>query len=231
MFTTGSKFLIGASVVALLATVIYGVGQDGVLGTVGLASATIGLIALTVLNLILRDSNVFLDDEAPVETTAAAQYAPTGSVWPLGFAFGAVIVAVGLISYQPIVVIGLVALLATGAEWTVQAWAERASSDGVHNAKVRSRLSNPLEYPIGGAIAIGVIVYAFSRVMLWLSKTNTVVAFSVLAGVVLLAAFTIAHRPNIKAGAVGGVMAVGAIAVVAAGAVAGIDGERDIPVF
>jgi hypothetical protein len=72
MFTTGSKFLIGASVVALLATVIYGVGQDGVMGTVGLASATIGLIALTVLNLILRDSNVFLDDEAPVESTAAA---------------------------------------------------------------------------------------------------------------------------------------------------------------
>ena len=72
MFTTGSKFLIGASVVALLATVTYGVGQDGVLGTVGLASATIGLIALAVLNLILQDSNVFADDEAPVETTAAA---------------------------------------------------------------------------------------------------------------------------------------------------------------
>jgi hypothetical protein len=231
MFTTGSKFLIGASVVALLATVIYGVGQDGVLGTVGLASATIGLIALTVLNLILGDSNVFTDDEAPVETTAAAQYAPTGSVWPLGFAFGAVIVAVGLISYQPIVVIGLVALLATGAEWTVQAWAERASSDGVHNDAVRSRLSNPLEYPIGGAIAVGIIIYAFSRVMLWLSKTNTVVAFAVMAAVVLLVGFVIANRPSLKTGAVGSVMAVGAIAVVAAGTVTGVQGERDIPEF
>ena len=231
MFTTGSKFLIGASVVALLATVIYGVGQDGVLGTVGLAAATVALICLAVLNYILGDSNVFLDDEAPAESTAAAQPAPTGSVWPLGFAFGAVIVAVGLISYQPIVVIGLVALLATGAEWTVQAWAERASRDGVHNAAVRSRLSNPLEYPIGGTIAVGIIIYAFSRVMLWLSKTNTVVAFAVMAAVVLLVGFVIANRPSLKAGAVGSVMAVGAIAVVAAGTVTGVQGEREIPEF
>ena len=62
MFTTGTKFLIGASVVALIATLVYGIGQDGVLGTVGLASATVGLSALTVLNAILRDSNVFADD-------------------------------------------------------------------------------------------------------------------------------------------------------------------------
>jgi len=231
MFTTGSKFLIGASVVALLATVIYGVGQDGVLGTVGLASATVGLIALTVLNAILRDSNVFLDDEAPVETTAAAQPAPSGSVWPLGFAFGAVVVAVGLVSYQPIVVIGLVALVATGAEWTVQAWAERASRDGVHNAAVRSRLSNSLEYPIGATVAAGIVVYAFSRVMLWLSKTNTTIAFAVLAMVVLAVGFIIANRRSLRTGTVGGVMAVGAIAIVAAGAVTGVDGERDIPVF
>lgn len=231
MFTTGSKFLIGASFVALLATVVYGVGQDGVLGTVGLASATIGLICLAVLDVILRDSNVFVDDEAPVETTAAAQPAPSASVWPLGFAVGAVVVAVGLVSYQPIVVIGLVALLATGAEWTVQAWAERASRDGVHNAAVRSRLSNPLEYPIGGTIAVGIIIYAFSRVMLWLSKTNTVVAFAVAAAVVLAVGFFIANRPSIRTGTVGGVMAVGAIAVVAAGAVTGVDGQRDIPEF
>ncbi len=231
MFTTGSKFLIGASVVALIATLVYGIGQGGVLGTVGLASATAGLIGIAVLNAVLRDSNVFSDDPAPVETSSAAQFAPPSSVWPLGFALGAVIVAVGLISYQSIVIIGFVALVATGAEWAVQAWAERASGNVEHNAAVRSRLSNPLEYPVGGAAAIGVIVFAFSRVMLWLSKTNTVVAFSVLAAVVLVVGFLIAFRPKLGMGAVGGVMAVGAIAVVAAGAAAGLDGERDIPVF
>jgi hypothetical protein len=176
MFTTGSKFLIGASVVAVLSAVVYGIGQGGVMGTVGLSSAAAGLIGLTTLNLFLRDSNFFADDEAPVELAAAAQYAPSASVWPLGFAFAAVVMAVGLVSYQPILVIGLIALLAAGTEWTVQAWSERASGNVEHNAAVRSRLSNPLEYPVGSIIAAGVVIYGFSRVMLWLSKTNTVVA-------------------------------------------------------
>ena len=113
----------------------------------------------------------------------------------------------------------------------MQAWAERASRDGVHNAAVRSRLSNSLEYPIGATVAAGIVVYAFSRVMLWLSKTNTVIAFTVLAVVVLAVGFIIANRRSITTGTVGGMMAVGAIAVVAAGAVTGVDGERDIPVF
>lgn len=231
MFTTGSKFLIGASVLAVVAAVLYGVTQDGVLGTVGLASAAVCLIGVATLNAFLRDSNVFVDDEAPVESTAAAQYAPGPSVWPLGFAFGGVVVAVGLVSYQPIVVIGLVALLAAGGEWAVQAWSERASGNLEHNAEVRSRISNPLEYPVGGAVAIGIIVYAFSRVMLWLSKTNTVVAFSVLAAIVVAIAFAISYRPSVKTGAIGGVMAFGAVAVVAAGTVTGLDGQREIPEF
>jgi hypothetical protein len=231
MFTTGSKFLIGASVMALIATIIYGLGQGGVLGTVGLASATFALMVLATLNAMLRDSNVFSDDPAPVETSSAAQFAPAPSVWPLGFAFAAVVVAVGLISYQPIVVVGFVLLIATGAEWTVLSWSERASGNVEHNAAVRSRLSNPLEYPVGGAAAIGVLMYAFSRVMLWFSKTNTTVAFAVLAAVVLTIGFVISVRPKLGVGAVGGVMAVGAVAVVAAGAAAGLDGERDIPVF
>ncbi|MEP4651265.1 MAG: hypothetical protein ABJ314_13855, partial [Ilumatobacter sp.] len=222
MITTGSKFLIGASVMAFVATLVYGLGQGGVLGTVGLASATAGLIGLATLNAILRDSNVFSDDDAPVETSSAAQHAPASSIWPLGFALGGVVVAVGLISYQPIVVIGLVALIATGGEWAVQAWAERASGNVDHNAEVRSRLVNPLEYPVGGAAAIGIIVFAFSRVMLWLSKTNTVVAFSVVAAVVVAIGFAIAYRPKIGIGTMGGVVAVGAVAVVAAGALAGV---------
>lgn len=231
MITTGSKFLIGSSVLATIAAIVYGVTQDGVMGTIGLSSAALVLTALATLNVLVRDSNVFIDADAPVESSAAAQVAPGASPWPLGFAFGGVIIAVGLVSYQPIVVIGLVAVLVTGAEWAIKGWSERASGDESHNAEVRSRFSNPLEYPVGGAVAIGIIIYAFSRVMLWLSKTNTVVAFSMLAAIVLAIGFMIAARPSMKSGAIGGTMAVGAIAVVAAGSAAGLDGERDIPVF
>lgn len=231
MITTGSKFLIGAAVLATIGAILYGVTQDGVMGTVGLVSAAVALAGLATLNSLLRDSNVFLDDEAPAESSAAAQRPPSATPWPLGFAFGTVVVAVGLISYQSIVVIGLVILLATGAEWAVSGWAEGASSDADVNRSVRSRMSNPLEYPVGAAAAIGVVVFGFSRVMLWLSKTNTVVAFAVLAAIVLVVGFLFAARPSITTGAIGGTAAVGAIVIVAAGSAAGLDGERDIHVF
>ena len=41
MITTGSKFLIGSAVLAAVCAVAYGVTQDGVMGTVGLASGPI----------------------------------------------------------------------------------------------------------------------------------------------------------------------------------------------
>ncbi|MEM9746752.1 MAG: hypothetical protein AAF945_08670 [Actinomycetota bacterium] len=231
MITTGSKFLIGSAVLAAVAAILYGVTQDGVMGTVGLATAAVALTLLAVVNTMARDSNVFTDDGVPVETVAAAQPSPLGGVWPFAFALSGVIIAVGLVTQQTIVVIGLAALAATGAEWVVSNWADRASADRRHNASVRSRLSNPLEFPLGGAVAIGVVIFAFSRVMLWFSKVNTVIAFSILALVVLGIAFVFANRPSVKTGAIGGTAVVGAVAVVVAGTAAGLDGERDIRVF
>ena len=184
MFTTGTKFLIGSTVVASLAALAYGITQDGVMGTIGLISAALALAFLAGVNIYTRDSNVLVTPDLVPEQTPAAQVAPAFSVWPVVFAVGAVIVVVGLVSYQAITIIGLLVLLAGGAEWMAQAWAERASADSVHNSEVRSRMANPFEFPLAGAIAIGIIVYSFSRIMLWLSKTNTVLAFGILASIV-----------------------------------------------
>lgn len=231
MITTGSKFLIGSAVLATVAAILYGVTQDGVMGTVGLATAAVALTLLAVVNTMMRDSNVFSDDGVPLETVSAAQPSPLGGIWPFAFALSAAIIAVGLVTQQTIVVIGLAALAASGAEWVVSNWADRASGDRRHNASVRSRLSNPLEFPLGGAVAIGVVIFAFSRVMLWFSKVNTVIAFAILALVVLGVAFVFANRPSLKTGAIGGTAIAGAVAVVVAGTAAGLDGERDIRVF
>jgi hypothetical protein len=228
MFTTGNKFLIGSTVLAIVAAIAYGVTQDGVMGTVGLASAAVALGLLAGVNIFTRDSNVMVTPDLSVESTAAAQLAPQGSIWPMVFAVGAVTLVVGLVSYQAIFIVGAVVLLASGAEWMAQAWAERASADNAHNAEVRSRMANPFEFPLAGAIAIGIIVYSFSRIMLWLSKTNTVLAFGVLATVVMTMAFLFAYRPTIKSRAMVSVFVIGALGLVAGGAAAGLDGERDI---
>ena len=58
MLTTGSKFLIGASIAALVSAIAYGVTQDGVMGTVGLLSAAFALAFLAGVNLFTRDSNI-----------------------------------------------------------------------------------------------------------------------------------------------------------------------------
>ncbi len=228
MFTTGSKFLIGASVLAAISAIAYGVAQDGVMGTVGLISAAIALAFLAGINIYTRDCNIWDDEISSVETAPSAARPPANSIWPMAFALGGAVLTVGLVTYQAVFIIGVVLLLAAGAEWTAEAWAERASADAAYNAEVRSRIANPLEFPLAAAIGIGIIVYAFSRIMLWLSKTNTVVAFAVLGILIISVAFLIAYRPGLKSRAAVGVMAVAVLALVAGGAAAGLDGEREI---
>jgi hypothetical protein len=228
MFTTGSKFLIGGAVVATISAIAYGITQDGVMGTIGLASAAVALAFLAGINVFTRDANVWEDEISSVETAPAAARPPANSIWPMAFALGAAVLTVGLVTYQAVFIIGIVLLLAAGAEWTAEAWAERASADPSYNAEVRNRIANPLEFPLAAAIGIGIIVYAFSRIMLWLSKTNTVIAFAVLGAIILTVAFFLAYRPGLRSRAAVGAIAVGALALIAGGAAAGLDGQREI---
>ena len=57
-------------------------------------------------------------------------------------------VVVGIVSYPVVFIFGIIALIASAAEWMVQAWSERASADGEFNAVVRARISHPLEFPV-----------------------------------------------------------------------------------
>ena len=221
MFTTGSKFLIGATVLATISAIAYGVAQDGVMGTVGLFSAAVALAFLAGINIYTRDSNIWDDEISSVETAPAAARPPANSIWPMAFAVGAAVLTVGLVTYQAVFIVGVILLLAAGAEWTAEAWAERASGDAAYNAEVRSRIANPLEFPLAAAIGFGIIVYAFSRIMLWLSKTNTVVFFAVMGVVIITVAFLLANRPGLKSRAAIGVIAVAILALVAGGAAAG----------
>jgi hypothetical protein len=228
MFTTGSKFFIGSAVLAIIATIAYGISQDGVMGTIGLASAAAALSFLAGVSIFTHDATVSGSDASAIDSCAAAEPAPRNSVWPMAFALGAVVLAVGLVTYQAVFIIGIVLLLAAGAEWTAQAWADQASAEAAHNSEVRSRIANPLEFPLAAAIGVGLIVYAFSRIMLWLSKTNTVIAFGVLGAIVVSAAFLFAYKPGVKSRAAVAVIGVGVLALVVGGAVAGLDGEREI---
>ena len=167
------------------------------MGTIGLTSAAIALAFLAGVNIYTRDSNVWDDEISSVRDRPGRRAAPGQQHLADG-----VRARRGRAHRRPRHLSGRLrrrcrrCCSPTGAEWTAEAWAERASADAAYNAEVRSRIANPLEFPLAAAIGIGVIVYSFSRIMLWLSKTNTVIAFVVLGVIILTVAFLAAYRPG-----------------------------------
>ncbi|MGH9133874.1 MAG: hypothetical protein ACRDZZ_08070, partial [Ilumatobacteraceae bacterium] len=98
MFTTGSKLLIGSSVMAVLAAVLYGVTQEGTLGTIGLVSAAMALTFLAAINIYVRDSNLSAMDADAHTTAPAARPAPGPSLWPVTTGLGATMVTIGVVT-------------------------------------------------------------------------------------------------------------------------------------
>jgi predicted phage tail protein len=227
MTPAGSRFLFGAAVLATIGAVVYGITQEGSLGTIGLISAALALFLLAGVNLYTRDADVSSMDPAATTESAAAAPAPGPSLWPLIAAVGAVLFVVGLITYPVILIFGLVALLAATVEWMVQAWSERASADSRFNEGVRARIAHPLEFPILGAVALGIVIYSFSRIMLFLSKSGGPAVFIVIAALILVSGFLFAYRPSLRGGAIAGVMAIAAVGLVTGGIVAALEGERE----
>jgi hypothetical protein len=231
MFTTGSKLFIGATTLALLSTIAWGVlkgGDVGWTGTIGLISLTIALAFLTGINFFVRDCNVGAMDPSAATASAAAQRRPGASIWPFVAAIGLGLLVVGVVTEPVVFQAGLVVLLAVLVEWMVQAWSERASGDPDYNAKVRKRVLNPLEFPVLGAAIVAVIIYSFSRIMLFLSKANGPIVFGVIASLVLFAGFLFSIRTNVKRSLIIGVCTIAGLGLISTGAVMAIDGERDI---
>ena len=244
MFTTGAKWFFGLTVFGLLAAVVYALGSgSGLMGalSLGLKGAAGELAGLTVLVslsaaaaliggvvLAYRDADVeeirasLGMDAVPAATPPAAP-----SVWPLVAAFGAALVVLGLIIGAGVVALGFFVIGAAVVEWMVQAWAERATGDPEANRQIRDRLLYPLEVPIGAAVAVGVIIFFLSRVLLTLPQTGSTIIAIVIAAVVLAVCFVVAARPRITKGLVAGLLVVGALAVLVAGVIAVASGERE----
>ena len=82
---------------------------------------------------------------------------------------------------------------------------------------------------MAAAIVAGVVVYAFSRVMLGLpSKSSTVAAFAVVAAIILAVAAFVGLRRSTSGPALAGAFSIAAIALIGAGTFAGLNGEREI---
>lgn len=231
MFTTGSKLFIGASLTAVTAAIVFGISYDGAAAwtaAIGLISVAIALLFLLGINLWVRDSNVGGMQSGVTTTSAAAQGRPGNSMWPAVGALGGALVAVGLVATPVVFKAGIVVLLIAWFEWLVQAWADRASADKRFNASVRGRIMHPMEFPILGAVGLTVVIYSFSRIMLFLSKEAGPAVFVVVAALITVGGFLFANKATLKTSVVSGICTVAALGLVSTGAVMAIDGERSM---
>ncbi len=229
MFTTGSKLLIGSAAASAVFAVVYGVAQGGTLGTIGLISAAVAFAGLAGLNAFVNDSNVSAMDHDAFEASAAAQASARPSLWPLLVALGATTVTLGLVTTRAFFVVGMIAIIAGAIEWLFQGWSERASADPRYNSDARNLMADPLELPVAGAIGAAVVVYSFSRIMLGVpSKSAAVVAFAVAAALVLVVGAVVGVRRGVSKTSLTGAFSIAVVALIGAGAFAGLSGEREI---
>ncbi len=231
MFTTGTKLFLGASVLSLVGAIVFGVtngGAVGLTGTIGLLGTMLAFMFLAGINFFTRDGNVSAMQEGAGDRSAAAQRPVGRSMWPLVTAVGAGLLAVGSETKPIVFKAGVVVLLAAGVEWMVQSWSERASADPAYNAGLRKRVLHPLEFPMIAALGLGVIIYSFSRIMLWVDKAQGPVAFGMVGAAILVVGFIVALKPGLKKSIIAGVCTVAALGIVSTGAVMAIDGQREI---
>lgn len=243
MTTTGSKWFFGLSIILFVLAAAYGwtTGGNGLgpltLGYKGGVGDHLGYGLLVASAVVSLGFGVLTTAIRDAEAVAVAQVAgrdtvppvtPAGtSYWPPVAAFGLALVVIGLVSEPVFVVFGLVVVGIALLEWTVQAWADRATGDPETNRRIRNRLMNPIEFPVGGVLGAAVVVFALSRVFLALSADSAVWVGVGCATVILLGGALFAARPRISSNVVVGVLFVVAVAVLAVGIAATFAGTRE----
>lgn len=251
MITTGSKYFYGAGALLLVGAFFYAIATSG--NEVGMNSLTgaislgykggvgdhVGyaiLVALAGASLLVggvltavRDADpeataelIGLEVPAPVDVPSGVSY------WPLLAAFGAAVVIFGLIEGAAVFVMGLIVCGIVAIEWAVRSWSDRATHNSAANRTVRNRMLNPLEIPLMAILGIALFVFAISRVLLAVPESGADWVFGGVPTVVFVVAILLNARPETSRKLVGGLLVVGAVAVLAAGIAGLVSGPREI---
>lgn len=225
MITTGSKYFLGLCAAAAVGLLLYGIGNNwGAMGTIGIVSVVLAAGFLVSIASYTRDSTVSSLDTEALTTSAAAQAPVERSIWPLTAAVGVTLLAVGLVTYQPVFVVGIAVLAYTAFAWLVTAWSEHASGSESYNEDAKERMLGPLEVPLAGALLAGVLAFSLSRVMLGIDSKAGAAVFGGAAALVLIVGWAFSHKMPRRV--VAGIAAAGLLLVVGSGVAMGLGGER-----
>lgn len=245
MLPTGLKLYLGIAFAAIAAAVVggYTSGGDvvgpisaGYKGGIGDHVSYVIFAGVAFVSVVVGGLLTFFRDSDPesVASSLGLEAAPVGqrptapSVWPFvaGTGFGAALVglAVSPLLFQ----FGLAVLAIVAFEWTMTAWADRATGDVETNVALRDQLMKPFEVPLLGFLGGGVIVLAVSRILLATTETGAVVVGSVVAVIVLAIAVLMTQQPNLSKNLLTGIVAVVMVGVLAGGIWGAVEGTREI---
>lgn len=243
MFTTGFKFFFGLFAAFCAAALVYGytTGGDhvgplslgwkggvgdhigyGVLVALAAASLTISLVLVS-----FRDADASAQADLQNLAEVMTDQPVTAGFWPVVASFGVGATALGLVLHPMVFVLGLALLALSLVEWTMDAWADRATGDTAANRELRNRIMAPIEIPVVGALAVGVIVIAASRILLTVSQLQAVTVAGVVSAVILVGAWVYVARPGLGRRLVRVLGPVAALLLVIGGVLAAVAGERD----
>ncbi len=231
MFTTGSKLFVGATALSTVGAIVFAAsvgGPTGILGTIGLITVAIAFAFLAGINFFTRDGNVSAMEPGAEVNSAAAQPPVGRSMWPMVTAVGIGGIAVGAVSKPVVFKVSVIIVLAAAVEWMIQGWSERASSDRAYNDGLRKRLLHPLEFPILASVIAAVFIYSFSRIMLTIDKDAGRWVFIIIGAIITAVGFVFAAKRGMSKGTAGGIIAVGALALVGVGVASAVSGQRPI---
>lgn len=243
MITTGTRWFLGLGIVSFVLAAAYGwstggfglgpltmgykggIGEHmgyGVLMGVAITGLFLGLVmSATRDNSARAEAQVAGVDQLPPVTPAGSSF------WPPLAGLGVALGLIGLVTEPLLFIIGLVIVGAVLIEWTVQAWADNATGDATTNRRIRSRMMNPLEIPVFGALVVGLVMITISRVFLAVGELDSVWIASGIAAAVLFGGAFVASRPKLNANLLVGVVVLAAVAAIVAGVAGGLAGERE----
>ncbi len=228
MITTGSKLLYGLGTLSVVAAIVWFIANDGgSIGVVALVSAATALIFLGSMASFIRDGHVLSTETAAHATAPAARRAVSRSWWPLGLALSFGFMVVGLVSSPGIFKVGIALVFALLGEWMVSNWAERASSNSAYNEKVRSWVVHPLEIPIAASLILAVVVLAFSRIFLSLSKEAGPIVFGLVGALILFVGAIFSIRRGTSRNLITAVCGIVLVGLAGVGIALALDGERE----
>ena len=232
MFTTGSRFFFGLSVLGFIGALAYGFNSEWEpYGFVVLLSVALVAFFLGCMMVAYRDASVPVSVGASSAADAEGEYgterpvSPSG--WPLVGGFALALTAIGLVTERFVFLAGIFLLAAVTIEWMVRAWSDRASADPEYNQSLRDQVLRPVEYPLYALLGGAVIVLGFSRVLLSISKDAAVIVFIIFGAALLLGAI-VSSMSRERAGGFGAVLllVLGVVVIISACVAVGI-GERD----